>query len=57
MNLPVNITQLVTVFVRHTQVILLMWRVLHRLGKSARRMGRMKQSTIFSVSLPNDHRF
>ena len=55
MNWPVNITT--TVSVSHTQVILLMWRVLRLRGKSARQMGRMKQSTILSITLPIVHQF
>ena len=52
--------QLVTVSVHYTQVILLIWRVLHLWGiedKSLRRFGCMKQSTIKPVALPNVHRF
>jgi len=51
MNLSVNMTTiLVTVSVRHTQVILLVASSESLRKKSAKRMGHMKQSTISSVT-------
>jgi len=46
-----------TVHVCYTQVVLLIRHVLHLEDKSPRRMGRMTQSTILPVTLPNAHRF
>jgi len=49
--------QLATVSVRYTQVILLIWRLLHFEDKRLSRMGCMTQSTILPVTLPNVYRF
>jgi len=54
-----NKVKLVTVPVRDTHVIVLMWRVLHFKDKSARRMGHrpIMQSSILYVTSPNVHWF
>jgi len=51
-HLPITRQQLVLLSVRNTQVILLIWPVLHLSGQKCKTNGALTQSTILSVTLP-----
>jgi len=51
-HLPITRQQLVLLSVRNTQVILLIWPVLHLSGQKCKTNGALTQSTILSVTSP-----